>query len=122
MLGAEEPLEGGLVLRLAGRPLLGRLAPEEVAELLRRIRVAESRVENALDHGLLDAPPGPLELRADVAAEERRRDHAELHLLRAPPERLVLVVEDPLEHVTLAPEVDVRHVGLGLEHRAHEPR
>ena len=84
--------------------------------------MAERGVEHAVDDLRIDAPPRARELRVDVAAEERRRDHAELHLLRTAPERLVLVVEDPLEHVALAPEVDVRDVGLHLEDGAHEPR
>ena len=99
-----------------------RLAPHEVAELLRRVRVAESRVQHPVDGGRLDPLPGALELRLDVAAEERRRDHAELHLLRAAPEGLVLVVEDPLQHVPLAAQVDVRDVGLELEDGAHQLR
>ena len=46
----------------------------------------------------------------------------ELHLAGTPPERLVLVVEDPLHHVPLAAEVEMRDLGLLLEHRAHELR
>ncbi len=41
-------------------------------------------------------------------------------LLGAAPEWLVLVVEDPLHHVTLAAEVDVRDLGLLLKDRAHQ--
>jgi hypothetical protein len=51
-----------------------------------------------------------------------RRDEAEFHRPRASPERLVLVVEDPLEHVPRAAEVDVRDLGLRLEDGAHELR
>ena len=43
-------------------------------------------------------------------------------LFRAPPEGLVLVVEDALEHVALAPQVHVRDGGLCLEDGSHEPR
>ena len=60
---------------------------------------------------------------SDVAARTGPAvDHAQLDLLRAAPERLVLVVEDPLHHVALAAEVDVRDLGLLLEHRAHQLR
>src|SRR5262245_42327283 len=122
MLGTEELLERDLVLVGTGLGALGRLLPEEVAELLRRVRVAERRLQNTRNDVSHHRTTGPRELRLDVAAEELRRDHAELHLLRAPPERLVLVVEDPREHVPLAAEVDVCDLGLRLEDRAHELR
>src|SRR5437588_3004919 len=54
--------------------------------------------------------------------ELRRRDQAEPELLGAPPERLVLVVEDLVDDVAPASEVDVAHIGLALEDGAHEVR
>ena len=58
----------------------------------------------------------------EEAAELHRRDPADLQALRAAPEGLVLVVEDPFEDMALAPEVDVGDVRLLLEHRAHQVR
>jgi hypothetical protein len=63
---------------------------------------------------------GLLELRERVRREEVRRDHVQLDLLRASPERLVLVAEDLAHHVPFAAEIDVSHVGLFLEDRPHE--
>src|SRR5207302_5954416 len=103
-------------------PALDGLLPEEVAELLRRVGMPERHAEHALDDDRIDRPASLLELFLDVDAKERRRDDVEHHPLRAPPEGLVLVREDPLQHVALASEVDVRDVGLGLEDGAHEPR
>ena len=55
-------------------------------------------------------------------AKSSGRDHAELHLLRTAPERLVGVVEETVHHAALAAEVDVGDVRLGLEHGAHHAR
>ena len=97
--------------------------PDEVGELLRAVRVAAGDLEQPRR-----APPSSIpfpvarEALAEEAGELRRRDRPDLELLRAAPERLVLVVEDPLEDVPLAAEVDVAHLRLRLEDRAHQVR
>ena len=70
----------------------------------------------------LDRPGGRAEALDDVAPEGLGRDDAQLDGLGAAPERLVLVAEEPAHHVALAAEVHVRHLGLGLEDGAHQPR
>ena len=118
----QELRQGSLVLLGSDGSALGRLLPEEVAELLRRVGMPMSCVQHPLDRVWLDRAARLRELRLDEAAEERRRDDAELHLLGTAPERLVLVGEDALEHVPLAAQVDVSDLGLPLEDRAHELR
>ena len=49
-------------------------------------------------------------------------DQLELDLLRAAPERLVAVVEQPLHHVPAAAEVDVGDLRLLLEDGPHQLR
>src|SRR5439155_26354076 len=119
VLRAQELRQGSLVLLGSDGSALGRLLPEEVAELLRRVGMPMSCVQHPLDRVWLDRAARLRELRLDEAAEERRRDDAELHLLGTAPERLVLVGEDALEHVPLAAQVDVSDLWLPLEDRAH---
>ena len=64
----------------------------------------------------------PLESLADERGEVLRGDHPELELLRAAPEGLVGVVEEPFHHAPLAAEIDVRDLGLRLEDGAHQGR
>ena len=78
--------------------------------------------EDAGHRGCVDVLPGCAEARRDVLAKELGRNDTQLKLLRAPPERLVGVVEDALHHVALAAEVQVRDFRLLLEDRAHELR
>src|SRR3954469_990581 len=75
--------------------------------------------EQPVDRLVADSAPGTVELRLHELAEERERDRPDLHRLRAPVERLVLVAEEPPPHVALAPRVDVRDTGLLLEDGAH---
>ena len=100
----------------------GHELPEEVRQLLRPVRMPERRTEQAVDRLVVDALLRLLETPAQEAGELGRRDRPDLEALRAPPERLVLVVEDPLEEVALAPEVDVADLRLLLEDRAHQLR
>src|SRR6185295_9393567 len=92
-----------------------RLLQEEVAELLRGVRVPARDREDLRDDGRVDPAAGVGEAPLDEVAERPGRDRAELELLGAAPERLVLVVEDPLHHVALAAEVEVRDLGLLLQ-------
>ena len=82
--------------------------------------MAACRLEQAGERVVVDRLLGLLEAVAQEAGELGRRDRTDLETLGAAPERLVRVVEDPLEDVPLAPEVDVRHLGLLLEDRPHQ--
>src|SRR5215211_6221753 len=66
---------------------------------------------------LLPGIPKPL---GDESRKRLFGDRVELDLLGAPPERLVLIVEDPLHEMALASEVDVGDLRLLLKHRSHE--
>jgi hypothetical protein len=78
--------------------------------------------EQRVHHLVVDVPVGALELPLQVDGELGRRDQLELEHLRAAVEGLVLVGEEALHHVALAAGVDVRDLGLLLEHRAHQRR
>ena len=78
--------------------------------------------EQALKPSLADSFTGLCEALPDEGSKLGRRDHADLELLGAAPERFILVVEDTLEDVALAAEVDVAHFRLGLEYRTHQVR
>ncbi len=120
VLGAQRRLDRPVELDRPGRPTRRGLLPQEVEELLRGVRMPRGQRER-LPAGLRRqvlarlAEPGER-----VGLEQVGRYHPELHLLRAAPERLVLVVEDPLHHVALAAQVDVSHLRLLLEDRAHQ--
>jgi len=96
--------------------------PREVGELLRSVRVAARRGQEPVEGLVRDRLAALLEPLRDEALELDRRDHPDLDLLRAAPELLVLVLEDALEQVPLAAQVDVADLGLGLEDRAHQVR
>src|SRR5689334_18180655 len=82
--------------------------------------MAPARGEEAVDGLVGDRLAARLEPLHEEALELDRRDHPDLELLRAAPERLVLVLEDPLEQMPLAPQVDVADLGLRLKDGAHE--
>jgi hypothetical protein len=84
--------------------------------------VPAGRAEEPVDSGVVERLAGRREALAQERRELRRRDRPDLEPLGAAPERLVLVVEDPLEDVALAAQVDVPDLGLRLEHRAHQVR
>src|ERR1700733_54980 len=98
----------------------GCFLPEEVAQLLGRVWVAVGRLEDGCDGGRCDRLTRPLELPLDVLTERLWIDRTELDLLRATPERLVLVTENVLHHLALATEVDMCDLWLLLEHGAHQ--
>ena len=98
------------------------LSPDEVGELLGAVGMAAGDAEEALEGLVPDPSVRAVEPPLDVGRELVRRDHPDLDPLRAAPERLVLVVEDRLQDVTLAAQVDVGDLGLGLEDRAHQVR
>src|SRR4051812_11994534 len=122
VLGAQDAGQGGVQPVRRGRPARGRLLPEEVAQLLRRVRVAAGDVHDGVDHGRVGLAVRRREALGDERAEQRGRDDAELELLGAAPEGLVGIVEDPLHHVAPAAEVEVRDVGLLLKDRAQKLR
>ena len=84
--------------------------------------MAERGLEEPVQGLVADAPVRCLEPLADEAAELCRVDQPDLDPLRAPPERLVLVVEDPVEQMTLAAQVDVPDLRLCLEDGPHQVR
>jgi hypothetical protein len=84
--------------------------------------VPRGLLEDGGDRLVVDPLAGCAEPLGDERREQVGADDVELDLLRASPERLVLVVEDRLHHVPLRAEVDVRDLRLRLEHRAHELR
>src|SRR6266487_145470 len=86
---------------LAGGPALQDLLPEEVAELLGRIRMSARDLQDLLDPVVADSTVGLVEPLLDERSEHLRRDNAELGLFRTPPEGLVLVVEDAFHHASL---------------------
>jgi hypothetical protein len=79
-------------------------------------------VEHARDDLGLDGAPRCLEALVDERRKRCPIDDAELHLLRASPERLVGVAEELLNHAALAAEVHVGNLRLRLEDRTHQPR
>ena len=85
----------------------GHLLPGVVRELLRPVRMALGRTDEAVECVVGDALVGCVEAVGDERAELIQRDHPDLHSLRAPPERLVAVLEDLVEDVAAAPEIDV---------------
>src|SRR5262249_10835184 len=93
-----------------------------VCELLRRIRMSMCDLEQTRECLRCDRLLRLLEALADERRELRGIDRSQLDLLRASPERLVLFVEDSLEDVALAREIDVPDLGLRLEDRPHEVR
>src|ERR671923_192998 len=94
VLGAQHRAQRVLDELAARPPARTRDLPEEVAELLGGVRVPRRDVQH-VRHGLFRDPlPGRLEPLSDVGPEVVRRDHVQLHLLRAPPEGLVLVVAE----------------------------
>jgi hypothetical protein len=84
------------------------------------VKCVSGDLEDPVADHLLDPPAGVLEAPGDEVAEGLGGDRPQLELLGAAPERLVRVVEDPLHHVALAAEVEVRDLGLLLQHRAQE--
>jgi hypothetical protein len=104
------------------RPAAGRgLLPQRVAQLLRGVGVAARDRQHAVDGGVVDPAARRLEPLANEGREVFGRDHAELHLLRAAPERLVGVVEEPVHDAALAAQVDMSDVRLSLEDGPHQP-
>ena len=100
----------------------GHELPDEVGELLGAVRVPPGCLQQAVERDVGDRSAGLLEAPPDEGCEFAARDRPDLELLRAAPERLVLVVEDALEQVALAAEVDMADLGLGLEDGAHQVR
>ena len=102
VLGAQNAFEPDAhVQRRRRRAPVGRL-PGEVAELLRRVRVARGHLEHASRRPRRRSACRSTANRSAMNGANRSgADHAELHLLRAAPERLVLVVEDRAHHVPL---------------------
>src|SRR5262249_56855434 len=96
---AERPVErvgvGGAAFR--------RLLPERVAELLGPVRMAAGDPEHGVERVLAGLLSGRGEALPDELPEEVGRDHAQLDLLRAPPERLVLGLEPARPPPPLAP-------------------
>jgi hypothetical protein len=84
--------------------------------------VAVTGSEEAGEGGISDLAARLLESCADEGGELVGRDHPDLHPSGAAPEGLVAVAEDPVEDVTAAPEIDVAHLALALEDRAHHVR
>ena len=122
VLGANDP--GDALLDVGGRGLAagGHELPHEVGQLLGAVRVPAGHLEEPVEAFVGDALARRGEALAEEGRERRRRDRPDLELLRTAPERLVPVVEDPLEQVPLAAQVDVAHLGLGLEDGAHQVR
>ncbi len=122
VLGVEHSDDGFADLHVGGGGAGGGVLPEEVAQLLGGVWMSMCYVEDDVDgrRGYLLARV--FELSLYVLGEGLRLDHVELDLLGAAPEWLVLVVKDALHHVALAPEVEVRHLGLLLKDGAHQAR
>ena len=120
VLRAERLLERSLDVRQPGEVPARDELPDEVGELLRPVRMAARRGEQPPHRLVVDPLLGLVEAPPQEAGELGRLDRAQLEALRAPPERFVAVLEDPLEHVLLAPEVDVRDLRLLLEDRPHQ--
>ncbi len=110
-----DALEAGVDVRLVSERAGRRPLPYLVGELLCPVRMAGGVVEQTGDRVLGDAFVALLESCAHEARELCLVDQADFELLRAAPERLVAVAEDPVEHVALAAQVDVRYLGLSLE-------
>src|SRR5204863_3110814 len=91
------------------------LLPEGIAELLRRVWVAQGDGEPGLDRLVADGAAGRLESLPDERREGLRSDHAELHVPRAPPERLVRVHEETLHDAALAAQIHMGHFRLRLD-------
>src|SRR3954454_15050879 len=99
-----------------------RITSSTAAGSARRVGAAK---RSATDGGNGSGGGEPSSRRLGVGEDRRERlgrDDAELELLAAAPEGLVRVVEDPLHHVALAAEEEVRDLGLLLEDRPQELR
>ena len=115
VLGAEHLRQRPLDVVEVGEVSFRHLSPDEVGELLGAVRMTAGGTENALERLLSNPSVRGLEPALDEGPELRRRNQSDLDPFRTSPEGLVLIVEDRLEHVTLAAEVDVRDFGLRLE-------
>ena len=122
VLGAEHLCQRPLDVCQVGEVPFRNLPPDEVGELLGAVGMPAGGAEKPLEGLLPDPSVRGVEPALDVGAELVRRDHPDLDPLRASPERLVLVVEDRLQDVALAAQVDVGDLGLRLEDRTHQVR
>src|SRR5207248_509238 len=122
VLRTEHLLARRLDVRRVRDESLRQSLPDLVRELLCRVRMPPGRLEETGQRVVVDPLVGGGEALADEGRELRRRDRPQLERLGAAPERLVLVVEDPVEYVPLAAEIDVPYVRLGLEYRTEELR